>query len=73
MPNILLVNNDGSGFANHVDVPEGTTALSLFSDRMPDRDPGEFLIKVNREQVEAGYTLQDGDKVTMTPVNIEGA
>ena len=73
MPNILLVNNDGSGFANHVDVAEGTTAAQLFSERMPDREAGDFLIKVNREQVQADYVLQDDDKVTMTPVNIEGA
>ena len=45
---ILFINNDGAGFADHVDVPDGTTAAALFAERMPGRKPGDVLIRVNR-------------------------
>lgn len=73
MPKIFLINNEGSGFANTVEVDEGITAAQLFTEKLPDRDPSDFLIRVNREQVEINYVLREGDRVTMTPTKIEGA
>ena len=73
MIKVLLVSNDGSGFANNVDVEPGTTVGQLFSTQKPDVDPGTFTLRVNRDDVGLDYTLQAGDKVTMTPSNIEGA
>jgi len=45
----------------------------FFQQKLPDRHPADFLIRVNRQPVTAEQTLQDGDRVTMTPTKIEGA
>ena len=70
---ILFINNDGAGFADHVDVPDGTTAAALFAERMPGRKPGDVLIRVNRLPAAADQPLAPGDRVSFTPVKIEGA
>jgi hypothetical protein len=70
---LLYINNDGSGFADYVDVTAGTTVETFFSERMPNRKPDDFLIRVNRQPVARDYVLQEGDRVTITPTKIEGA
>ncbi len=70
---ILFINNDGGGFADHIDVPTGTTIEQLFKERTPHGKPQDFLIRVNRQPVAVGQVLQDGDRVSMTPIKIEGA
>jgi hypothetical protein len=71
--NILFINNDGGGFADRVDVPAGTTAAALFADRLPGRDPADYLVRVNRLPAAADQPLADGDRVSITPTKIEGA
>ena len=70
---LLFINNDGGGFADYVDVPAGTTVDKFFSQQLPGRDPQDYLIRVNRQPAARDYVLQDNDRVTMTPVKIEGA
>ena len=70
---VLFINNDGGGFADYVPVAESTTVEKFFQQQLPGRDPEDYLIRVNRQPVESGYVLQDGDRVTMTPTKIEGA
>ena len=70
---ILFINNDGGGFADYVDVPADTTVDKFFSRQISGRNPGDYLIRVNRQPVPRDYVLQDGDRVTMTPTKIEGA
>jgi hypothetical protein len=70
---ILLINNDGGGFADHVEVADGATVAQLFADRAPGRRPGDFLIRVNRQPAAADQVLADGDRVSLTPTKIEGA
>ncbi len=70
---ILFVNNDGGGFADYVEIAEGTTVEEFVARKASDRNPGDFLIRVNRQPVARDYTLQDGDRVTMTPTKVEGA
>ena len=70
---ILFLNNDGAGFADHVDVDEHTTIEKFVSQKLPDRKPGDLLIRVNRQPVSRDYVLQPGDRVSATPVKIEGA
>ena len=70
---LLFINNDGGGFADYVDVPEGTTVDKFFSRQLPGRDPQDYLIRVNRQPVPRDHVLQDGDRITMTPTKIEGA
>jgi len=70
---ILLVNNDGGGFADYTEIQSGTTAAELFRSQMGGQNADDFLIRVNRERVALDYTLQEGDRVTITPTKIEGA
>ena len=70
---ILLINNHGSGFADHVEIAEGTSVSALFADKMPGRKAADYLIRVNRLPVSSDQILQPGDRVSLTPVKIEGA
>jgi sulfur carrier protein ThiS len=70
---ILYINNDGSGFADHVEVAAGTTVEQLFAERIAHGQPQDYLIRVNRQPVPAGQALQEGDRVSFTPTKIEGA
>ncbi|MHA2280107.1 MAG: MoaD/ThiS family protein [Promethearchaeota archaeon] len=70
---ILLVNNEGAGFADYKEIADGLSVSQLFRQEMGDRSPEDFLIRVNREQVSGDYELEEGDRVTITPTNIEGA
>ena len=70
---ILYINNDGGGFADYIDVEEGTTVQGLFRQRVRDGRPQDYLIRVNRQPVAADQPLHDQDRVTFTPVKIEGA
>ena len=69
---ILFINNDGSGFADHLPIEEGTTVQRLFADTIKG-SPSSYLIRVNRQPVTSDQMLQDGDRVSFTPVKIEGA
>ena len=70
---ILVINNDGGGFADYIDVPEGTSVQTLFEQQVTSAKPSDYLIRVNRQPVAANQMLQDGDRVSITPTKIEGA
>lgn len=70
---ILLINNTGGGFADHVEVAEATTVVELFEERLPGCRAEDYLIRVNRQTASADQALQEGDRVSITPVKIEGA
>ena len=70
---ILFINNDGAGFADHVQIADGTTVEQLFAQRVPHGKASDYLIRVNRQPVPAGQALQEGDRVSITPTKIEGA
>ncbi len=70
---VLFINNLGGGYADYVDIAEGKIVDKFFSEKMPDCQPVDYLIRVNRQPVSREYVLQDGDRITCTPVKIEGA
>ena len=70
---IFFINNHGGGFADRIDIPEGTTVASLFADKMPGRKAADYLIRVNRQPAVADQLLKPEDRVSMTPTKIEGA
>ncbi len=70
---ILWINNDGGGFADYITVNEGTTMDQFFKNQLSGRESSDYLIRVNRQPVPRDYVLQDNDRVTCTPVKIEGA
>ena len=69
---ILYVNNDGAGFADHIEIETGTTVEQLFQQRVRGSS-GDYLIRVNRQPSAADQVLQPGDRVSFTPMKIEGA
>ena len=70
---ILYINNEGGGFADYVEVSDGTTVQAFFGQKMPGRSETDFLIRVNRQPVARDHILQEGDRITITPTKIEGA
>ena len=70
---ILYINNSGGGFADYIEVDKNTTIGMLFQQRMGDAVASDYLIRVNRQPVSKEYVLQENDRVTMTPVKIDGA
>ena len=70
---ILCINNDGGGFADYVEVPHGTTVRQLFQTQVKSTKPDNYLIRVNRQPCAADQVLEEGDRISFTPVKIEGA
>lgn len=69
---VMYINNDGGGFADFIDISPGTTVKALFEQRI-DGKPEDFLIRVNRQPTTHDHVLQEDDRVSFTPVKIEGA
>ena len=55
---VLLINNDGAGFADTIEVAECASVSPLFNDRLPGRKAGDYLIRVNRLPTTADQLLQ---------------
>jgi hypothetical protein len=70
---VLFVNNNGGGFADYVEVAEGTSVRQFFEQRMESAKPHDYLIRVNRMPVAPDQVLHDGDRISITPTKIEGA
>jgi hypothetical protein len=70
---VLYINNDGGGFADHIEVADGTTVSKLFEHKLPDRSSGDYLIRVNRQPAAPDQALAENDRVSFTPTKIEGA
>jgi hypothetical protein len=70
---VLLINNEGGGFADYVEVEPGTTVAQFFAQRLPGRKPVDYLIRVNRLPTPSEQVLVENDRVSMTPAKIEGA
>lgn len=70
---ILYINNDGGGFADHIEIADGMTVQALFQQQIKQGKPHDYLIRVNRQPAASDHVLQPGDRVSFTPVKIEGA
>ena len=70
---ILVINNDGGGFADYINVEPGLSVAELFSRQAPGGRPSDYLIRVNRQPTPSDQILQEGDRVSFTPNKIEGA
>jgi hypothetical protein len=74
---VMVIHNEGAGFANAVDYPKGTTAMQVFKEMVGKlAKPENYKIRLTRcgQIVQAGDTevLQNNDRLTMTPTKIEG-
>ena len=70
---ILFINNDGGGFADHIEIEAGTTVSQLFKNQVSHGKPQDYLIRVNRQPAASEQVLAEGDRVSITPTKIEGA
>lgn len=70
---ILFINNSGAGFADYINVADGTTIGQFLAERLPHQKAGDLLIRVNRQPVPRDAVLQEGDRISATPTKIEGA
>ena len=70
---VLFINNDGGGFADHIEIADGTTVEQLFEQRVSQGQPADYLIRVNRQPTSRDAVLQPGDRISITPTKIEGA
>ena len=70
---ILLISNDAGGYAHNVDVPNDTSVAQMFERHVGKLKADNYLIRVNRRPATADQLLRDGDRVSFTPLKIEGA
>ena len=70
---VMFINNGGGGYAHYVETDPGITIDKFLSDKLPGYKPGDLLIRVNRLPVPQDYILQENDRVSATPLKIEGA
>jgi hypothetical protein len=69
---IMFINNEGGGFADNIEIAQGTSISKLFQDRINGKVT-DYLIRVNRQQTTSDYVLLENDRVSITPTKIEGA
>ena len=70
---VLFINNLGSGFADYINVIDGMKVEEFFKDKMHGCKEDDYLIRVNRQPVARDYVLREGDRITVTPLKIDGA
>ena len=70
---VLYVNTDGGGFASLVEVAPGLSVEQFFAEKVPYGKPTDYLVRVNRLPVAGSEVLKEGDRITCTPLKIEGA
>lgn len=70
---VLFINNNGGGFSDYIELPEGMTVQELFKQKVPHGSSADYLIRVNRQSVAARQVLLEGDRISITPTKIEGA
>ena len=70
---VLYINNDGGGFADHIEIESELSLADFFEQRVQQGKSEDYLIRVNRQPVSSNYTLQEGDRISITPTKIEGA
>jgi hypothetical protein len=70
---LMYINNDGSGFADHIEIDDGTTVSQLFQNQVRHGKAQDYLIRVNRQPAAGDQSLAEGDRVSITPTKIEGA
>jgi len=70
---VTFINNDGGGFADRVSIDRGTSIADFLNDMLPGVDLSSRKILVNGGVVNRTYVLQNGDRISATPLKIEGA
>jgi len=76
MIKVTLVSNDGAGLPVELEVVDDIT-LKQFLEVHFENDPDDYTVKVRSNgvsvQIHEDYVLQDGDRVSMAPVKVDGS
>jgi sulfur carrier protein ThiS len=71
---VSLVCNDGTGFADYVDISEGSTLRDLVAAKTNLGDPKNYVISLNGSGAPlSNQVLRNGDRISITPNKIQGA
>lgn len=73
---VYCVSPFGSGTADYVTLPRGSTILDLLEEVTGGGDPDNFVIRFKGNTVSGGNlhtTLRGGDRVTISPTKHDGA
>lgn len=70
---VYFINAAGGGYSDTLGVEVGCTVAELFDEMMEGAKPENYLIMVNRMPVAADEVIQDGDRVSITPVQVKGS
>ena len=57
---VLFIDNQGGGFADYLEISQGTTVEQFFSDKMAGRKPNDYLITIH-EYAHAWMACRYGD------------
>jgi hypothetical protein len=70
---IMVINTDGGGFADYVEVASGVTVEQIVQTQIGRVPAQNYLIRVNRLPAPRDQVLVENDRVSITPTKIEGA
>lgn len=71
---VLVISNTGAGYAREVDCESNLKVSDLFKREMPTSSKSsDFIIRVNRLPCTSDQALQNGDRISITPLKVEGA
>ena len=70
MISVLYINNEGGGFPAKEPVNDGTTFGEFVSARISDTT--RYRIRLNGGVAEHETVLNDGDRITVTPIKVDG-
>ena len=70
---VLVINNDGGGFADYLEIADGATVAQLFAKQTSSAPASNYLIRVNRQPCAQDQVLREGDRISFTPTKIEEA
>lgn len=71
---IQFLNNEGGGFSEEKELPAGTTIGELIASHTNLGDVAKYSISLNGNSGPSRtQQLQNGDRVTIAPLNVKGA
>lgn len=70
---ITVFNYGGSGRAENLTVNPGETLDTFLNRHLGSTERAKFAVKVNGVDQTGSYPLCDGDRISLSPVNIKAA
>lgn len=69
---IRFIDNQGGGYADDMTVRAGITVAEVFAEKKGTGcDPSSYSIRLNNAQCRGSDVLQDGDIVSITPLDLK--